>query len=907
MKLYFNFHPLKQTLYLLKFGLLAHFLLFADSNLTDIKHAETHFAEKLYGDAIPLYSHLFNLAQDKELKIQWAQRLATCFIEENQPRSALALLSSLDPHLRLNHTLYLISLAYRQLGQSPQALNVLQQYPLCYAKDEASIILLEQGYHLMQIGDFIHAQKILNEIDMKSCDPISYPLAQMQLAKISLINHHPDEALQILNRIPHFLSQPPSLEIAKIYLKGWIHLARKDDVEAASCFETLLSKALTSQSNWSIDVLNGLIASNLKQTIKITDTNQLNQLFSKTESLLDELIKRSPTEASYLLLSDFYLIKAKSLSDPDSYAKAEQLLDQIDLFSSTNGLREALLKRAAAAPSYLERDQRYEQLSTSPSAPLEFRAKVLFFKGLNDLEEGIRNQKATLTQQNGQFEKAAHALTQSIQLEKGPSQTHKYLIHTYLHLPQASYTELAWQLLDQLIANDNFLFSLEHPEEIYCLSAWIALRLAHSEALQKARSLIQQHPTTCPFWQERYLKLEGLLSLQLGDWQQADRLFDCLSQNITYASSRGEALFWRAHCAGKQQQEALRKGYLEQVYTQYSQSPFAPIAYFHYYCYRDYMHGKRKAIKHLQAMPFLFPDHKLLINAYYLIGLYHKKDSLSEEGKILRRKDWTSAIAAFELTETIFETLIEKNEIPSADIHYFTHIRYQAQLERAQANFAIAKNSIGGKKEIYLKYTKEVLYQLIQDFTDPETLAKKVLVQPNSPYPHIWAEAELELAKTYEEKNEWKERENILNDSLKHYHQAHITKGYRLMRTWVEKGKLARLQGSPQSALHHFLEAEKAIQEHSTLSPNEKLDLWIQQSLCYKELNKLEQSMRILSQVINDDVISPLRIKAMFLRAEIYELQGRPELAMKQLEAIAHKGGGWSQQAKEKLEKSYGY
>jgi len=45
--------------------------------------------------------------------------------------------------------------------------------------------------------------------------------------------------------------------------------------------------------------------------------------------------------------------------------------------------------------------------------------------------------------------------------------------------------------------------------------------------------------------------------------------------------------------------------------------------------------------------------------------------------------------------------------------------------------------------------------------------------------------------------------------------------------------------------------------------------------------------MLLLSQVVNDEVISPLRIQAMFLRAEIYEIQGRPELAAKQWEAAA--------------------
>jgi hypothetical protein len=64
--------------------------------------------------------------------------------------------------------------------------------------------------------------------------------------------------------------------------------------------------------------------------------------------------------------------------------------------------------------------------------------------------------------------------------------------------------------------------------------------------------------------------------------------------------------------------------------------------------------------------------------------------------------------------------------------------------------------------------------------------------------------------------------------------------------------------------------------------------------------------MLILSNVINEDAISSQRLRAMLLRAEIYELQGRYELARKQLEATSKKGGPWAQQAKEKLEKNYG-
>ena len=65
--------------------------------------------------------------------------------------------------------------------------------------------------------------------------------------------------------------------------------------------------------------------------------------------------------------------------------------------------------------------------------------------------------------------------------------------------------------------------------------------------------------------------------------------------------------------------------------------------------------------------------------------------------------------------------------------------------------------------------------------------------------------------------------------------------------------------------------------------------------------------MMLLSKVINDNAISGLRLNAMYLRAEIYEQQGRHDLAIKQLEATAKKAGEWALKAKEKLEKDYGF
>ena len=90
-----------------------------------LKRAERLFCEKLYGDALPLYSELSQTASEIELKSQLKLRLAACLLEEGQPQKALAELSSLKTSLYRNQTFYLLSQAHRRIGTSQEALHSL--------------------------------------------------------------------------------------------------------------------------------------------------------------------------------------------------------------------------------------------------------------------------------------------------------------------------------------------------------------------------------------------------------------------------------------------------------------------------------------------------------------------------------------------------------------------------------------------------------------------------------------------------------------------------------------------------------------------------------------------------------------------------------------------------------------
>ena len=146
------------------------------------------------------------------------------------------------------------------------------------------------------------------------------------------------------------------------------------------------------------------------------------------------------------------------------------------------------------------------------------------------------------------------------------------------------------------------------------------------------------------------------LCLKLNQTAEADKTLHRLLENHAAAKKhRGQLLLLLAYSADLQHNKELKQHYLRRTFTEDPDSPAAPIAYFHLYSYADYVRGNRHVLKHLQAMPSLFPAlHPLLINAYYLIGLCHKKEQLSEEGQILRRKNTLSAIDAFHHAEIMF-------------------------------------------------------------------------------------------------------------------------------------------------------------------------------------------------------------------------------------------------------------
>jgi hypothetical protein len=289
----------------------------------------------------------------------------------------------------------------------------------------------------------------------------------------------------------------------------------------------------------------------------------------------------------------------------------------------------------------------------------------------------------------------------------------------------------------------------------------------------------------------------------------------------------------------------------------------------------------------------------LEIHCAYLIGLDYKRDRKTAEGKWIRKKNLTAAIAAFAEVEKSFENFHQKGLIPEKELNNYVMIKYRALLERGLINQAIAEESQGAKRDIYLQYAENLFLLLDSQLTDREhPLAKHMMAEDK--FPRLQAEGLYALLQCYLLKNDETSAKQTIEMTVKRYSQAEISKAYYLSRVYYEQGMLAiadKDYAQAQRAFHWAEEADADI----FLSTDQRLDLWIHQSLCCKELQQLDQAMLILSKVINHRAVSSLRIKAMFLRAELYQFQGKQDLARKQLEAIAKKGGEWALKAQNLL------
>lgn len=753
--------------------------------------------------------------------------------------SAICCFSVGYAHASNTAEIYEEAVTYREQGNYQQAIDALNRFLNTDSKFNDEIEFeLGLNYFLWKKTNESqrHLQKVVND---STKEPLRN-LATLYLARIAIREGHLPEAATILNTLANRLPKDHLLGYELAFLRGEVNFQLHNYSKAAEFFEQALPKRNHRLAEWYHETLYHLGWSYLKLGDDPTlESNVQRHYFDKAEDTFKTLLAVSPSEDVYLALGQCYLTKASRLKDDEAHKEADALLSMTDKFVSREAQTLALLLRAEASPSDVERDKFYRELTQEQNKDSPHYAKGVYYRALSHY-----NQKS-----------------------------HEGFV-------------AALGVLEPINGVQS--------EDIYYLRGLIAT-LVGKDGQLALRQGLEEYPRGQ--YADASWNLLGIIAFEKEDYKGAEEAFATLVAEFPDSPLAGEGIFWCAVCAEKMNRDSeIIRAYRKKAFENYPQSPYAAEAYFRYHSYNEYLQGDRAAIKHLQAFAQRFPNSPYLINAYYLMGLDYKRDRKTPEGKWIARRNLTAAIEAFRQVEDQFDQLNHKGLLPADQLEYFTNVKYRSHLERALGNLAIAEESQGAKKRIYLDYAEEEFSRIVQALNHSQHSSALAIQEESS----FW------LARTYIKNNDENAAEKVLSGMLEKYRSAKITRGYFLSRVWYELGMIDMRREKYENALENFARSEDAA-KGKLLSTDQKLDLWIQQSLCYKALNQTDKAMLVLSKVINDDAVSGLRLKAMYLRADIYEQQGRPELARKQLEATSKKGGEWALKAKKKLEENYGY
>lgn len=403
-----------------------------------------------------------------------------------------------------------------------------------------------------------------------------------------------------------------------------------------------------------------------------------------------------------------------------------------------------------------------------------------------------------------------------------------------------------------------------------------ALLLREKGKIDEAVAVLQEanNDTVKGFYADYILLTLGKFYFEQRKYEEAQEQWNLLLQKFARSPFRPDALYWiaRAQESGNgDSAEVLRLN--RDIALKYPDFAYADEVYFNQYSFKEYLQGDKEAVLHLDRFATLYPGSSLNIVAYYLIGLDKEQERRTPEGKSIRKKNIKEAIHAFELSQKSYDVL-------KPEEMYYRDVKNRAALERGRLYIEVSEDSNGPKRDIHLHYAVDLLKPLLGE--DRETSTQATLL----------------LAAIYRAQGELEEAKLIISKELGKW-EGDTGAFVAAMNT--AQGEIFQEQRDFETAWHHFVRAEEAG-EGKFLSHDQELDLWIRQALCYQEMEQYDQAMLLFSKAINSNVVSSQRVRAMYLRAEVYRKQGREELAKKQWEAVALKGGEWGQLARKKLE-----
>ncbi len=781
------------------------------------------------------------------------------------------------------HCLHLLGLSQKRSGDHLQALATFITYldTVVGRSAERAMVEWEAALCYLQLGEPEQARQLFSRITGGS-NALAH-LAQVYLSKIDLDSSDFASVEERLRLLAQSLHQDDPLRYEVSYLRGEGALQRGDFQDAIHRFEQAIPRHHPEQAHWHNETLHGLGTAYLgfAQKLKHDKAAQLMVFARATDTFSQLADDRGAIGRARVELARHNKSTTKAVFD---------LLKPVEQFESPGIQAQALLILGEAAPSYADREHFYAALTDEKYSNTPSFATGWLQRGINYFSQGEAYRKLGDPSPT-HFKAAAEALAKAFELLPAGGEAAEALKCRAHALFQMGDGLEGYSLLSSLLTLHRPIFNqIEHKDEVFYL-----LGLMGAVIGEEAESYLDHVLSEYPDSPHAAPALNALATLyfQQSKYREAEKLFSQLALDHPHSQLAGNGWFWAAESAERLHHSAsIVRDYRKKVFDHYPNSEFAARAYFEYCSFAEYLQGDEGAMKHLEQMATRYPDSPYLVTAHYLRGLNC-------------RASLTDAIKAFRAASDTFDRTYSCGLIPIGSLDYFTSVRYRTLVELALANLEKGKVEQGAERHVSLRRAEEIFSSLLNDFNNQDHLLARLVSQGN-PYPRVAEEAQFGLAQTYLAAHKYDDAEATLSQMLSEYERLQRTVGYYPSRVWYHQGHLCMERGAIETAIECLRHAEEAGVE-GVLSANQRLDLLLQQSTCLQRLGQLDDAMLLLSRIINDEAASPLRIEAMYRRSEIYTLQGRHDLARKQLEATAAKTGLWAAKAETQLREMYDF
>lgn len=742
--------------------------------------------------------------------------------------------------------LFLLARAYKKLGNYQEQIQVLQAF--LHSQDLKNVPQLEEalfelGNAHLKLGEMVRAKECFQKVLQEGTHSKTLQLARIYLSRVHLKEKTPSAVEPLLDPLAASLNPSDPLKYEVSYLQGEAAFQKKEFAKAAHFFELAIPRQNKERALWTENALYTLGWSFLKLAEDPKEKAEVKKEMTNRAEKAFREVMKKPGMEEKGLLALARVLQMKG--SQDDLEELEELLGEQEFFSTLENQATALLIRADAQKNPEVKSALYKQLTEAiPFCTTNAGKRGWYFRAMSHY--------VLAEEGKGSFKRSGELFMTAYDELLASDRPMAFL--ALLYAGKSFYfaaDERAGEVFDTLVRGELFEEGLRKEEALYfhvlCLKVESSVEMLHERFPQSpytARALF--------FIATNYFENEV--------YDRALFFFSILAEK--YRDFVPESLFWAAEAAEKGEgNEEVAQAYRRRLFEEYPDAPLAAEAYFRLYTFAEYLSGEEQQVAHLKQMKEVYPHSPFLMIATYLLA-QHAKDPLLY-GEAIR--------------------LYEPKKIPEAHLQYFTEVYYRARLEEAS---------------LYLAHLE-----------DPEALLSKLKAisadfAEEGTYVRFCEESDWLIAKAFLKMGKREEAKEQLQKNWQKYAALGITRGYFLGENVAELGALYLEEGDAEKALEHLKLAEASS---DFFSLEQRLDLWMHESAALKALQRFDEAMLMLSHVINENASSSLRVQAMLQRADLYALQGRHELAIKQLEAVAKKGGDFAHIALDRLRSEYGF